>query len=239
MTGDLSIDAQPRYEFTQSLLQRLAPPPADVVELGSAPGDQIAQLSQRGYQCTSVDIGIASDEWADGSSGRMRQLLESCGVRHIEWNLEIAPYPLPDQICDVVVMTEVFEHLRDFPINALRESHRILRSGGYLILTTPNQAYIRNRFKLLLGHNVQTPLADWVAGVPWARHAREYLVEEMCELVQLAGFEVRLVESRHFHKHSGRASVVARTAKAVIDALARLKPTLGPSIILVAQRINA
>ena len=45
--------------------------------------------------------------------------------------------PLKDGIADVVVATEVLEHLHH-PERLLREAKRVLRPGGRLILTTPN-----------------------------------------------------------------------------------------------------
>lgn len=44
--------------------------------------------------------------------------------------------PLEAQSFDTVVSTEVLEHVPD-PLRALREMHRVLRRGGYLILSTP------------------------------------------------------------------------------------------------------
>lgn len=43
---------------------------------------------------------------------------------------------LPDKKADLVVMTEVLEHLKN-PQQAISEVHRILKSSGKLILTTP------------------------------------------------------------------------------------------------------
>jgi SAM-dependent methyltransferase len=44
--------------------------------------------------------------------------------------------PLEVQSFDTVVSTELLEHVPD-PLRALREMHRVLRPGGYLILSTP------------------------------------------------------------------------------------------------------
>ncbi len=44
--------------------------------------------------------------------------------------------PLGDAGFDTVVSTEVLEHVPD-PLKALREMHRVLKPGGYLILSTP------------------------------------------------------------------------------------------------------
>jgi len=44
--------------------------------------------------------------------------------------------PLEDSSFDTVVSTEVLEHVPD-PLKALREMYRVLKPGGYLILSTP------------------------------------------------------------------------------------------------------
>jgi ubiquinone/menaquinone biosynthesis C-methylase UbiE len=49
---------------------------------------------------------------------------------------DIIDIPEPDASFDAILCTEVFEHIPD-PIAALNEFHRLLRSGGELILTAP------------------------------------------------------------------------------------------------------
>jgi SAM-dependent methyltransferase len=236
MTGNLSIDAQQRYLLIRKLLLADFPPPARVVELGAAPGDQIAALARLGYETTAVDIGIASDEWSDRSSGRMERLLNEAGVKLVLWNLEETPYPLPDAAFDAVLMTEVYEHLRDYPVRALIEARRILRPGGRIYFTTPNAAYLMNRVRLLLGRSVATPLPDWIDGLPHARHAREYTFAEIRDLFDRCDLTVRLATSRHFHAGSGRQGRIAVAMKRVLDRVSRMRPTVGGAIVVVAER---
>jgi SAM-dependent methyltransferase len=233
---NLSIDAQARYAFVEQLLVADLPPPARLVELGSAPGDQIARLAARGYECTSVDIGESADEWGGGEAGRMDRLLAEAGVEAVRWNLEQTPYPFPDGAFDAVLITEVYEHLREYPVRSLEETRRLLRPGGRLYFTTPNQSYVVNRLRLLAGRNVQTPLTDWLGGFPPARHAREYTFAEVDELMRHAGLTVVYRTSRHFHVHQGRRAAVAAAGKGLLSALARVRPELGPQIIVVAER---
>jgi len=236
VTGNLETEAQERYAFVEGLLRRDFAPPARVVELGSAPGDQIAQLARRGYDATSVDIGEAADEWGNGEEGRMDRLLAEAGVDNVRWNLEEAPYPLADASFDAVIMTEVYEHLREYPVRSLQETARILKPGGRLYFTTPNAAYLMNRLRLLRGENIVTPLPDWIAGVPYARHAREYTFGEIDELMAYAGLRVHERHSRHFHLASGNSGAVAAVAKSALHRVAAWRPTLGPAIIVVAGR---
>jgi hypothetical protein len=131
-------------------------------------------------------------------------------------------------------MTEVFEHLRDFPVRSLVEARRVLRPGGRLYFTTPNAAYLMTRLRVLAGSSAGSPLPDWIGGVPHARHAREYTLSEIGQLFELAGLRVMRVESRHFFIEFG--TLGQRAAKWCIDRLARVRPTLGPTIVVVAER---
>jgi 2-polyprenyl-3-methyl-5-hydroxy-6-metoxy-1,4-benzoquinol methylase len=215
----------------------ITPPPAEVVELGAAPGEQALGFARMGYDVTAVDLLLAADSWDELAPGTMQERFKSSGVKLVGWNLEEMPYPLADAGYDAVVMTEVFEHLREYPATALHEAHRILRPGGHLYFTTPNAAYIGNRARLALGRNVATPLGDWVNGLPHARHAREYTFGEIIELMRMAGLQPRHIASRHFYtKEGGRSSVPAKAVKRAIDRMARSRPTLGPAVVIVARR---
>lgn len=235
-TGNLSVEAQARYRYIETLLRQDVPPPARVVELGSAPGDQITRLADLGYEAVSVDIGTSADGWSDGEVGRMDRLLRDHAVEGIKWDLEQVPYPLDDASFDAVIMTEVYEHLRDYPVRSLEEVRRVLKPGGRLYLTTPNAAYIVNRFRALRGDAAGSSLPDWIGGIPHARHAREYTVPEMRQLLDHAGLRPVSLTSRHFHLDSGRQGFPAAATRRGLALLAARRPTLGPSIIAVAQR---
>ena len=178
-----------------------------------------------------MDIGVASDTWAGAPDGRMAQMFQEAGIKSIEWNLEETPYPLPDDSFDVVVMTEVYEHLRDYPVRSLEEVRRILRPGGRLYFTTPNAAYLMNRLRLLKGQSTATPLADWIGGLPHARHAREYTFAEVDSLLRYARLRSVARYGREFHLASG----IKGQAKKAVNLLARVRPELGPFIVYVAE----
>lgn len=58
--------------------------------------------------------------------------------------------PLAKDSIDVIIATDVLEHLVD-PYTFVREMYRVLKPGGYIILDTPNLASWHNIFALLMG----------------------------------------------------------------------------------------
>jgi hypothetical protein len=82
------------------------------------------------------------------------------------------------------------------------------------------------------GRSPATPLSDWIGGLPHARHAREYTFAEIKALMAYAGLRPIYVAGREFHLGEGSKRVL----KLGVAALARVRPTLGPLIICVAER---
>lgn len=67
----------------------------------------------------------------------------SKGLQTKEWNTssidivsDITDMPIPSASFDVVLCTEVLEHVPN-PVKAVNEMDRVLRPGGYMILTAP------------------------------------------------------------------------------------------------------
>ena len=105
-------------------------------------------LQQRGLNGgTLVDVGCGNAtllQVLDGSSWRyvgvdlvrhpaFPELLEL-----VQADLDRGPIPLPTDSADVVVSAETIEHVEN-PRALMREMVRIVRPGGWLFVTTPNQ----------------------------------------------------------------------------------------------------
>jgi cyclopropane fatty-acyl-phospholipid synthase-like methyltransferase len=88
-------------------------------------------LRQRGFPATGADL----DEDA----------ADLLGQSFAKVNLD-APLPWPDATFDAVISTEGIEHLENH-FAFLRETARILKPGGLLILTTPNITALRSRVR--------------------------------------------------------------------------------------------
>ncbi|MDX1812157.1 MAG: class I SAM-dependent methyltransferase [Gammaproteobacteria bacterium] len=57
---------------------------------------------------------------------------------------------LDDNCIDQIISADTIEHIPDV-YAAISEMHRVLKPGGRLLINTPNVAFIKKRFQLLLG----------------------------------------------------------------------------------------
>lgn len=106
----------------------------DVLEIGCGRGEFSAWLAthlpRRGRR-------VAADFSATAVSRARRTLREQDAGSVTCVIADIQALPFPTETFDVVVSCETIEHVPD-PGQAVRELARVLRSGGHLILTTPN-----------------------------------------------------------------------------------------------------
>lgn len=59
------------------------------------------------------------------------------GEPHIRQDFNKFPYNFPDEDLDMIISSEVIEHLNN-PLRFLKECKRILKDDGQILLTTPN-----------------------------------------------------------------------------------------------------
>ncbi|MFB9721796.1 class I SAM-dependent methyltransferase [Planobispora longispora] len=115
--------------------------------------------------------------------------------------------PLASASVDVVVFSEVIEHLVD-PDAAILELHRVLRPGGHLLLSTPNLAAWFNRGMLALGRQPvfsEVSMAR-VFGRPGqfvAGHLRLFTLGALKEFLVAYGFADLRVRGACYHDVPG------------------------------------
>lgn len=81
-------------------------------------------------------------------------------IQNSKVNLEDGRFPYADEAFDLVVCSQVLEHLKNIFL-PLSEMERVLKPGGYLALGVPNLAALHNR--LLLAFGAQ-PLCNAITG---------------------------------------------------------------------------
>lgn len=117
------------------------------------------------------------------------------------FNAELDPFPYPNEHFKTVLCCELLEHLPTDPMHMMGEINRILKPGGFLVLTTPNIASLRSIAAVLLGFHPQL-FSTYLRpkdGETDARHHREYTPSEIRLLLEISGFEITLLETGAFH----------------------------------------
>lgn len=177
-----------------------------VLELGSNPYN-LTLLLKKYFK---FELSLANFFGKAEDNGRHTQIVEGGGERHEftfdHFNLETDPYPYPDGYFDCVLFCEILEHLLLSPDFAVSEMNRILRPGGYILVTTPNMTRLANLVWLARGKNINDGYSPH--GI-YGRHNREYTVKEIVELLQRHSFRVIKTSVRNIYFHPWKSRFLA------------------------------
>lgn len=140
------------------------------------------------------------------------------------------PLPFPDAHFLLVTFSEVLEHLPLERVNfALSELARVVRPGGLLIISSPNQASLENRILLLKGKSIlampdHTESADGLFG-----HIRLYTPSETELAMSRLGFSLErcIIESNN-SGYRGQPRSWRRRMYRLYERLEEILPFLSP-----------
>lgn len=101
------------------------------------------------------------------------------------------PLPFANHYFSIVTFSETLEHLPVERVNfVLREISRVLRPGGILIASSPNQAGLENRLRLLRGGSVFDLPDEMEIAHGVFKHIRLYTPVEITHMISRLGFRV-------------------------------------------------
>jgi SAM-dependent methyltransferase len=194
--ADVPLSSGPDWARRQAamlagVLQGIAGP-AVVVDLGCGDGSVLAVAAR---QLTAHRF--AGIDWSVAALRRARGL----GLTVLRAGVDATGLPFADGAVDVVIMSELIEHLVD-PDRAMAEVQRVLRPGGSLLLSTPNLAAWYNRGLLAFGFQ---PVFSEVSlrgvygrpGRVVAGHLRLFTRRALAEFLAASGFRVRIAGARY------------------------------------------
>jgi SAM-dependent methyltransferase len=178
-------DAIGRFMLTLDQVPRLSGS-INLLELGSNPYFFTLMLKKNFNYCLTL-----ANYFGTGHPERGSHVISSkkYNERYVfefdHFNVEKDEYPYDPASFDIVLCCEILEHLLEDPTHMLCEAHRVLKKGGFLLLTTPNVKSLANTLKLLFGLNVYGKYSGYG---PYGRHNREYLPGEVKVLLEKCGF---------------------------------------------------
>ena len=167
--------------------------PAVIVDVGCGDGSALAVAAAQNPAHRFAGLDWSADALRQARARGLTVVRGSISPR----------LPVADGVADVVIMSELIEHLVD-PDGAVAEARRVLRPGGSLLLSTPNLAAWYNRGLLALG--IQPIFSEvslrGVFGRPGrvvAGHLRLFTRRALTEFLTASGFRCETVAGARYH----------------------------------------
>jgi len=162
-----------------------------------------------------------------------QEAIDGATITLHNFDVERDTFPFPDARFDLVLCTEILEHLGRDPLFMLAESNRVLRMGGHLLLSTPNITSLRSLLKLALGYSPYL-YANFTLAPD--RHNREYAPREIHDLLAYAGFTAERFYTADVYVHEPPRAALYRSLSALLAVAGRLKPNRGDCIFAFARK---
>ncbi len=124
---DVEVADRRTFFVILDLAERLVPQRGALLDVGPNIGTCLALARERGWATYGIEINAEAARYCR----EQRALDVLCGA------FEEDTYP--DNTFNVVLMSDVIEHLRD-PFQVMSSVQRVLRPGGVVIISTPNIA---------------------------------------------------------------------------------------------------
>jgi len=173
---------KPRFSMILQTCRRLVPnSAARVLDIGRS--ELTAYLSTFYQDIHTLGFDPQADD------GGHRETKDLKAIPHITFDLldasSVASWPECGTF-DLIVFSEVIEHLHVAPAFVLVFLRSLLSSSGVLVCTTPNAVEVTKRIRLLSGRNPYEELRLY-PGNPG--HVREYTQDELVKIAASVGLD--------------------------------------------------
>lgn len=229
--GDLAYfkGQSERYAYTMRRLLEDFPQPRRVLDIGSHYLHQASLMSLLGYEVHGIDIPLFAE--AHFVSARAKQL----GI-HNHSTVDLAQgafLPGYENSFDLIVFTEILEHITFNPVALWRRIYELLKIDGCVFLTTPNAMrpgkLVRAAVRLLTLRGMGLSVNEILGNVTYGHHWKEYSTSEVQRYFRELSpdFQVRITLHSHLASPSWR-NMVARVVgvfpsfRTDIEAIVRL-----------------
>jgi SAM-dependent methyltransferase len=158
-----------------------------------------------------------------------RRLYGANNFTSVAVDLSVDELQLPIEPCDMVLSTEILEHIPEAPARHFRKLLPYLKPNGYLVVTTPNLGSLEQILSLWRMLPIMDPPERTFAPVSFENegiHRREYMPCEIIDAMSECGLEHL---ATHFIWYHRRRHAPRRWLESLI-------PHLRPAMIILARK---
>lgn len=170
-----------RTEFTVQLIEKYVSD-GKILEVGAAPFNLTIEISKKEYDIKTPDL----------EPERFNEIIEEHNLDVARCDIEEESLPVTSESFDMVVLSEVFEHLRKNPQEVLNKINDSLVEDGLLIPTTPNFYSFENIVNFILGRGIVDSYEEFkkLDKLGHMGHVTEYTKGELTRFLNASGFEI-------------------------------------------------
>jgi 2-polyprenyl-3-methyl-5-hydroxy-6-metoxy-1,4-benzoquinol methylase len=216
----------PYYAKVLEWYRQRVPEGSSVLEIGTFVPVIPLLLAWEGYRVTTV-------EKLDLYGNALDPMVELLGRHAVTFlNADIMDEAFDPGTFDAVNLLAVVEHLLGSPKKLLTRIHAMLRPGGALVFTVPNQARLIRRLGLFFGGiSVHGDYEDYFESeYPYEGHHREYTKPEVVLALTRSGFRIEDLGSiRYQPTGSGTRRLITRVANL-------LPPTFHQALFAIGRK---
>jgi 2-polyprenyl-3-methyl-5-hydroxy-6-metoxy-1,4-benzoquinol methylase len=194
-----------RYERFEGFLNNQFPPDSQseklkALDIGSHYLHSSMILADMGFEVDGMDVSVFWD--MDFVKNRGSKF----GINPIVEN-DLANMPEFQKIhdkYDLVVFTEIFEHITFNPIQLWKTIYQILKPGGKIYISTPNSLalanWARNFKNLITLQSIGITVDDIISKVTYGHHWKEYSAQEIKTYFQTLSDDFHVSINPYYYK---------------------------------------
>ena len=206
LTDDIYFESYilPFMKIFSAIPDNLLVPGKKMLDVGCGEGRMLLLLKAFGVDCYGIDKETFAGRNLQGNlrGPLLKEMFEQKGVEIKTLDIERETLPYQNYYFDFIIFQEVIEHLHNSPKMMLDEIKRVLRPGGYVIVSTPNHASLGKRLNLLRGRSNHWDLKRYYnyefvspPNHEYIGHTREFTLRELAQMLEWAGFRIEKKET--------------------------------------------
>jgi 2-polyprenyl-3-methyl-5-hydroxy-6-metoxy-1,4-benzoquinol methylase len=208
-----------------------------VLDVGAHWLHQALLYAAGGFEVTALDLPATLD------LPNVQSLARAYGIRLLpDTDLEhpSALHDIADDTFDVVLFTEILEHLAFNPVAMWREIYRVMKPGARIVLTTPNYYALRTRLRhwqrVLRRRGGSVAVGQVLNVNTLGHHWKEYSRNELIDYFGMLSPDFRC--SNFAYTQEYLPTVASRTGGNLVLWLERMIPPLRPDMYLEVELVR-